>query len=153
MPHTPLERILRWLDGQLPSAEREDFARDLSRSEQLRSDTHALATLRTHLRDTLHRDAEAFADPHLADRVWRRLQAAPKSEYFDELAPWLGRYFRQVAFAGGLAVVLLAGYNTWLSRSFATEASTTEAVLGLPPVSAASVYDLDLMAASADVSP
>lgn len=147
-----LERTLRWLDGRLTDAERLAFEAELDRHPALRADVEQLRTLRLDLRQTALADAEAVASPWLAKRVLQRLSNPPAS-YADELALWLGQVFRPVALAGLVMVLILAGYNLRLSQSFATEASTAEAVLGLPPVSAASVYDLDVYAAQSDIAP
>jgi anti-sigma factor RsiW len=152
MENRRLDTMLRWLDGRLPDADRRAFEAELNRSDALRVEVDALRGLRLGMQDALRAEAAGVADPYLADRVLRRIEA-PRPVFADELALWLGQVFRPVAIAGALVVVLLAGYNVRLSQSFATESSTAEAMLGLPPVSTASVYDLDVFDAQAAVTP
>lgn len=152
MENRQLDTMLRWLDGRLSDSDRRAFEAELNRSDALRAEVDALRGLRHGMQETLHADAAAAADPYLADRVLRRL-AVPRPVFADDLALWLGQVFRPVAIAGALVAVLLAGYNVRLSQSFATESSTAEAMLGLPPISAASVYDLDVFAAQTAVTP
>lgn len=152
MERRDLESTLKWLEGRLAESDRRVFEEELSRRPELRAEVEHLRALRFDLRQMAHTDAEAAASPWLAARVLQRLSAAPAS-YADELAQWLEQVFRPVALAGLVMVLLLAGYNLRLSQSFASASSTVEAVLGLPPVSAASVYDLDVYAAQSDIAP
>jgi hypothetical protein len=84
--------------------------------------------------------AEAIA-PGFMERLDRRLleKTSPEEAAFGSL--WLA--FRPVAVAFSLLLVGLAIYNIHLSRQYLQQGNVAESVLGLPPVSAASVYDLD----------
>ncbi len=150
------DTMLRWLEGRLSETEHRAFEAEMNRSGVLRAEVEALRVLRREMQDSLEASALGAVQPHLADRVLNRVlqrAAAPRSVFADELALWLGQIFRPVAIAGALVALLLAGYNIRLSQSFATESTTAEAMLGLPPVSAASVYDLDMFAAQTAVTP
>ncbi len=146
-----LDLTLRMLDGVLKADERAEFEGELRRSDRLRAEVDALSGLRGHLRAAAQADAERAAQPFLADRVMRRL--VPATARRDDLAQSLGFLFRPVAAVGLLLAVLLAGYNVHLSQAFGSETTAAEAILALPPVSTASVYDLDVYLTQPEVMP
>ncbi len=146
------ERLLRLLDGTLPPGEETRLRDDLARSPELRAELDELKALRGLLQTTVRASSEQALKPFFADRLMRRMAPAPQrlaattpdEEFFGSLL----RLFRPVAVAGLLLILGFATYNVTLSDEYEAEASTTEAVLGLPPVSLATAYDLDLSTTS-----
>lgn len=144
MNPTDTDRLLALLDGTLAPADAEALRRRLDAEPNLRAELEALRGLRGLLRTTVRADAEVATRPFLADRVMRRL-AAPVRRLSpeEELLGGLLRLFRPVAVAGLLLILALAAYNVTLATGYVAAPSTAEAVLGLPPVSLTTAYDVD----------
>ena len=142
------ERLLRLLQGALTPEEEAGLRRDLARSPELRAELEALKALQGLLQTTVRTTSEEALKPFFTDRLMRRLTPAPQrlaaeasdEEYFSLLL----RLFRPVVAAGLLLILGFAPYNVTLSSDYETRPSTTEAVLGLPPVTLATAHDLDL---------
>ena len=99
--------------------------------------------LRGLLQSAVHTTSEQALQPFFTDRLMRRLDPArlrrsPDEELFGALL-WL---FRPVAVAGMMLILMLAAYNVIQAYDSEVPASTTEAVLGLPPVSLATAYEV-----------
>ena len=142
------ERLLCLLDGTLPPDEEARLRDDLARSPELRAELDEVKALRGLLRTTVRASSEQALKPFFADRLMRRMAPTPQRLAADapdeELFGSLLRLFRPIAVTGLLIVLGFAAYNVTLSGEYEAEASTTEAVLGLPPVTLATAYDLDL---------
>lgn len=142
------ERLLRLLDGASTPEEEARLRHDLARSPDLRAELEAVKALRGLLQTTVRASSAQALKPFFADRLMRRLApvahrlAAPAAD--EEFFGLLLRLFRPVAVAGLLLILGFATYNVTYSNDYEAEASTTEAVLGLPPVTLATAYDLDL---------
>ncbi len=142
------ERLLRLLEGTLTPEEQARLRQEVARSPALRAELEALKALRGLLPTTVHASSERALAPFFADRLMRRLAPAPQrlaaptpdEEFFGLL--W--GLFRPVAVVGLLLIFGFATYNVTLSGDYEAQASTTEAVLGLPPVTLATAYELDL---------
>ena len=141
------ERLLRLLDGALTPDEEARLRDDLARSPELRAELDEVKALRGLLQTTVRASTEQALKPFFADRLMRRLAPASQplaatardEEFFGSLL----HLFRPVAVAGVLLILGFAAYNVALSGEYEAQASTTEAVLGLPPVTLATAYDLD----------
>lgn len=142
------ERLLRLLDGALAPEEEARLRQELERSPALRAELEALQALQGLLQTTVRASSERALQPFFADHLMRRLTPAPQrlaaTTPDEEFFGLLLRLFRPVAVAGLLLVLGFATYNVTVSGEYEAQTSTTEAVLGLPPVSLATAYDLDL---------
>ena len=142
------ERLLRLLQGALTPEEQARLRQEVARSPALRTELEALKALHSLLQTTVRASSERALEPFFADRLMRRLAPAPQrlaattpdEEFFGLL---LG-LFRPVAVACLLLILGFATYNVTLSGDYEAQASTTEAVLGLPPVTLATAYNLNL---------
>lgn len=141
------ERLLRLLDGTLTPEEKTRLHDDLARSPALRAELDDLKALRSLLQTTVRASSEQALKPFFADRLIRRLApagtrlaaTAPDEEFFGSLL----RLFRPVALAGLLLILGFALYNVTLADVYDAEPTTTEAVLGLPPMTLATAYTLN----------
>jgi len=147
MPSANHERLLQFLQGELTPEEEIRLQRELARLPALRDELAALETLQQLLRTTFQASSARALKPFFADRVMRRLASAarrlPVPSPEEEVFSLLLRLFRPVAIAGALIILGFATYNVTLAGAYDTQPSTTEAVLGLPPVTLATAYDLD----------
>lgn len=142
-------RLLQFLNGSLPPEDAARVQDELAHSPDLRAELETLRAMQGLLRTTVQSSAETAAKPFLADRVMKRLdparQRAPRLAPEEELFGSLLRLFRPVALAGVLLILSIAAYNVTLSNEYQADASTTEAVFALPPVTIATAYDTELL--------
>ena len=142
------ERLLRLMEGALPPEEEARLRQELDGAAELRAELEALQGLQSVLQNTVRASSERALQPFFADRLVRRLAPAPQrlatTTPDEEFFGLLLRLFRPVAVAGLLLILGFATYNVTVSGDYEAQASTTEAVLGLPPVSLATAYTLDL---------
>jgi anti-sigma factor RsiW len=143
------DRLLRFLDGSLPPEDAARVQDELAHAPDLRAELETLRAMQRLLRTTVQSSAETAAKPFLTDRVMKRLDPARKSAKRlapeEELFGSLLRLFRPVALAGMLLILIIAAYNVTLSSGYEAEASTTEAIFALPPVTIATAYDTELL--------
>lgn len=139
------DRLLAYLEGRLSAAEATALEADLRGSPALRQQYQELKHIRETLRAGIEATRPAAVRPFLADRVMRRIQASPSRPpaWEDLLAPLLVRVFRPFATLALFLILALALYNV-TSRDDSVFQSPTEAVFGLPPVTFATAYELDL---------
>ena len=141
------ERLLRLLDGVLAPDDEARLRDDLARSPELRAELDGMKALRGLLQATVRASSEQALKPFFADRLMRRLapatqrlaSAASDEEFFGSLL----RLFRPVAVASLLLILGFATYNVTLSDAYDAQPTTTEAVLGLTPVTLTTAYNLD----------
>ena len=142
------ERLLGLLQGALTPEEEARLQQEVARSPALRTELEALKALQGLLQTTVRASSERAIEPFFADRLMRQLAPAPQrlaaTTPDEEFFGFLLRLFRPVAVAGLLLILGFATYNVTLSGDYEAQASTTEAVLGLPPVTLATAYDLNL---------
>lgn len=139
------DRLLRYLDGALPSDEAARLADELKASPVLRRALEELRMTQVLLQQTTAEGAAQVTKPFLADRVVRQLNAPPAAEAsLDDLFANLAGLFRPVAFASLLLMLVLASYNIYLAQQYEAESTFSESLLALPPLSEEAVYDLDL---------
>ncbi len=138
------ETLLRYLEGRLPVSEREAVRGKLAASAALREELEALRRMQGLLRTAVDESSIGAVRPFLADRVVRRLrtpQTAPAGE--EVISGMLSGLFRPfIAFAMVL-ILALALYN-FVTHDYDVKRSAAEAVFGLPPVTLATAYDLQL---------
>ena len=109
----------------------------------------AWQAIRSMLRDAAEADAAHGVQPFLADRVMRRIAAEKRgrsSRSEADLWEWLAVVFRPVAAICLVLVLVLAAHNLYLSSQFEARQSAVEAVLAIPEISTAVVFDYELAA-------
>ncbi|MFQ5569221.1 MAG: hypothetical protein ACE5G0_06075 [Rhodothermales bacterium] len=148
MNHPTHERLLRLLQGELTPGEEAQVRQELARSSALRAELEEIRALQGLLQTTVRASTEDALRPFFADRVMRRLRPAAQrladSASEEEFFGVLLRLFRPVALAGLLIILGFAAYNVTQSDGYESQPSTTEAVLGLPPMTLATAYEFDL---------
>ncbi|NNF04743.1 MAG: hypothetical protein HKN17_09775 [Rhodothermales bacterium] len=106
-------------------------------------DNHGHDHLSRALRSMAETERDRSVRPMIADRIMRTLDRSRPTAWtpLDIMAGQLLTWFRPVVAAGVLLIILLAGYNLVSSIEGDT---ATDRLLGLPSVTVASVYDMDL---------
>lgn len=127
---TDNEKIVQYLEGDLPAADRRDLEKRLAGETSLRQALDTLRALRGTLRTTR---AESFG-PYFSERVMRRLQGVGE-EPGESLYRGLQWVFLRTATASLVAAVGFGVYNAITYQSLGAASSFVEAVFGLPSVS------------------
>ncbi len=136
------EQLLRLMDDTLTPTEETTLRREIQACPALRAELDELSSLRSLLTETVSADAETALRPFFSERLIRRLRPVePVAEA--DLVSLLATLFRPIAVASLIIIVALFTYNI-LTVSYAADQSATEKVLGLPPVTLATAYDLNL---------
>lgn len=137
------DRLLAFLDGTMSNDEQAQLRSEIERSPELRTQIDELSDVRGLLREAVVADADARS-PLLADRVIQRMRSfdGNAESVADAFLSGIVRLFRPVALAAIVIIALLASYNLSYSDEYASELTTAESVLGLPPVTLATAYDV-----------
>lgn len=141
------EQLLRLANGELPPEEAAAIRQKINESpewKQAWSETQAMQSL---LQSSVQAASEHALQPFFTDRLMRRLnnmEAGQSDVHEDDLARVLWAFFRPIAVAGLVVILGLILYNTNVASEYNIDASATEAVLALPPVSLESAFELDL---------
>jgi hypothetical protein len=146
MKSNDTDRMLRLIEGSLTEDAERELRDRIAASPELRREFERLNGTRQILRDTVRSSSERALRPFFTERLMSRLASRQSVE--EELAGFLSRIFRPIAVAASLLLVGLAIYNATLSSQYEVRGNAAESVLALPPVSSASVYDLDLQSST-----
>ena len=139
------DRLLQLLDGTLEPEVEAQLRSEISQSTELQDELSRLQALRGLLQDSIKASSDSALMPFFTDRLMKQLEPEQlEQKEHDDIAFFLARLFRPVAVAGFIVAMFFAVYNVNISGDFASETTTAEAILGLPPVNTLSVYDLDL---------
>ena len=101
-------------------------------------------SLSQQLRALVHQEREATMMSMPTERVMRSIARSRSWSRENVVSLELLNWFRPVAFAGTLAILMLVVYNVRLSSTNELEQSTTEMMLGLPPVTVNTAYHLSI---------
>lgn len=144
MKHKYLDQLLRHLEGTLTPSEQARITKELERSPALRSDLGDVDAISGLLRTAMAESDRESLKPFFADRLMRRLNPPADEALFGSL--W--NLFRPVAFASLLLIASLASYSATRYNAWDARPTTTEAILGLEPVTLTAAYtsDIDLFA-------
>lgn len=139
------DRLLHLLDGTLEPDVEAQLRSEINQSVELQEELSRLQALRGLLQDSMKASSDSALRPFFTDRLMKQLEPEHlKQIEHDDIAFFLTKLFRPVAVAGFIVAMFFAVYNVNISGDFASETTTAEAILGLPPVNTLSVYDLDL---------
>jgi len=107
-------------------------------------DNQGLDDLSRALRSMAETERDQSVRPMIADRIMRSIDASRQQSWtpVDVMTGQLLRWFRPVVATGVLLIILLAGFNLLSSIEGDTAA---DRLLGLPSVTVASVYDMDVI--------
>lgn len=139
--------LLRWIEGNCTPDESQQIEHELKTTPALQDEVAELVRLQSLVRHSVQASAPTAVRPFLADRVMRRLDSSRARlahlSAEEELQSGLEWLFRRVAVACLIIIIGLAVYNVFQVTSYEADATTTEAVLGLPPVTIATADALD----------
>lgn len=122
------ERLLRFLEHDLPEPEAERLRERLAAEPELRAQVDRLRALRRALQAG---KPDAFA-PYFSERVVRRLMPAEMNRTAEGLYDALRWVFTRTAVAGLVLAGTLGAYNVLNYRALGVAASLVEALFGLP---------------------
>ena len=147
MKNTEFSLIVDYENGRLSPDESVLFELRLERSPELKLALMDYRQTRSQLCETIKSNAASSVQPFFTDRLMRKInklvQKPDKANLDEEFLLMLLRQFRPVLVIAALIIVFLIGYNVRQSSVYEAEQSATEAVLGLPPVTLATAYDVD----------
>jgi hypothetical protein len=139
--------LLRWIEGNCTPDETRKIEHELKATPVVQDEVDQLVRLQSLMRQTMKASAPSAVRPFLADRVMRRLDSSRARlahlSAEEELQRGLEWLFRRVAVACLIIIIGLAVYNVFQVTSYEANATTAEAVLGLPPVTIATADALD----------
>ncbi len=119
-------------DSQLNAEERRLLEEGLAQSEELRQEKEMI----TSLRGDLKRSKSTSFNPHFVDRVMEKIHSIEKKDESEQLFDSLYLFFRPIAIAATVLIIVIAGYNISTTGNFSLEGA-----LGVPEVSLDDVYD------------
>lgn len=154
MKSLPLsEQLIRLANGELAPAEADALRQKINASDDLRKQWAQTQALQRMLQTSLEAKTDDALQPFFTDRLMRRLERAEAtpSRVEDDLPAVLWALFRPIAVAGLVIIIGLAFYNSNVASEYNVDASATETVLALPPVSLESAFELDLTTTYASV--
>ena len=96
------------------------------------------------LRMLVHEERDETMMSMPTERVMRALGASRSWKKENVLSLELVSWFRPVVLAGSFVILMLIAYNVKLSSTNDYDQSPTEMLLGLPPVTVASAYELSI---------
>ena len=106
------------------------------------AETGQLRALRQLIRYAVDEGSERSVKPFLVERVLRRLE--PSATGTEVFLGTLWQLFRPMGIAALLLILGLAAYNTSLVDAYDVRPTTSEALLGLQPVTLTTAYAADV---------
>lgn len=130
-----IDLLYRSFDSDLDSREKKILEEALADSEELRQEKQIIDSLRQDIKGA----KETSFKPGFADKVMNAITnqglASENEQFFDSLFV----FFRPIAIAATILIIIIAGYNIGSSGRFSIEGA-----LGVPEVSVDDVYDPSL---------
>lgn len=125
--------LYRSMDSELNPKEKKMLEEALADSEELRLEKQSIDSLRQNIKGT----KETSFNAGFADRVMNTIidQRSENEQFFDSLLV----FFRPIAIAAIVLIIIFAGYNMSSSGQFSVEGA-----LGIPGVTVDDVYDPSL---------
>jgi hypothetical protein len=129
------ELLYRSFDSELNAEESRLLEEALAQSEELRQEKEMI----TSLRGNIERSKSTSFNPHFVDRVMEKVHTTEKKDESEQLFDSLFVFFRPIAIAATVLIIIIAGYNMSTTGKFSLEGA-----LGIPEVSVDDVYDPSL---------
>ena len=126
------ELLYRSFDSELNAEEKRLLEEALAQSEELRQEKEMI----TSLRGNIKRSKSTSFNPNFVDRVIEKIQTTEKKDDSQQLFDSLYVFFRPIAIAATVLIIVIAGYNISTTGNFSLEGA-----LGVPEVSVDDVYD------------
>lgn len=138
------ERLLSFLRNELTPPEVAALKEELDHSAALRTELADLKALQHLLQESMRESSETALRPFFADRVMRRIAPAPVPAPDEALLEYLWHLFRPMVAVSTLLILGLAAYSASSIDAYEVTPTTSEAILGLQPVTLTSVFAADL---------
>ena len=126
------ELLYRSFDSELNAEEKRLLEEALAQSEELRQEKEMI----TSLRGNIKRSKSTSFNPNFVDRVIEKIQTTEKKDDSQQLFDSLYVFFRPIAIAATVLIIVIAGYNISTTGNFSLEGA-----LGVPEFSVDDVYD------------
>lgn len=136
------ERLLSFLRDELKPSEAAALKQELDQSATLRTELADLKALQHLLQESVRESSETALRPFFADRVMRRI--APTTAPDEALLEYLWRLFRPMVVVSTLLILGLAAYSASRIDAYEATPTTSEAILGLQPITLTSAFAADL---------
>lgn len=136
------ERLLSFLRDELTPPEVAKLKAELERSAALRAELADLTALQHLLQESVRASSETAIKPFFADRVMRRIAPSPAPD--EAILGYLWHLFRPMAVVSTFLILGLAAYSASRMDAYEATPTTSEAILGLQPVTLTSAFAADL---------
>lgn len=137
--------LVDFINNRLGESRTHEVKSALKESVELQKRHAFLVSTMTSLNAAVSGSADRLDSSFLTDNIMRavRNQAVKSSKIVvNEFVNWIGFVFKPVVTACVILIMVLATYNYISADQLDEEVSTAEAMLGLPPVTIASAYDV-----------
>jgi hypothetical protein len=124
--------LYRSFDSDLNQEEKKMLEEALSHSKELRHEKEIIASLRENIAGS---KTPSF-NPFFADRVMENIHASEQTDENEKFFESLFVFFRPIAIAATVLIIIIAGYNMSTTGHFSLEGA-----LGVPEVTVDDVYD------------
>ena len=124
--------LYRSFDSDLNQKEKKILGEALSHSKELREEKEMIATLRMNIKES---KTTSF-NPFFADRVIENIHLSEQTDESEKFFESLFVFFRPIAIAATILIIIITGYNMSTSGRFSLEGA-----LGVPEVTVDDVYD------------
>jgi len=124
--------LYRSFDSDLNPEEQKMLSEALSQSEKLRQEKEMIASLRENIKGS---KTTSF-NPFFADRVLENIKSSEQTNENEKFFESLFVFFRPIAIAATVLIIIIAGYNMSSTGHFSLEGA-----LGIPEVTIDDVFD------------
>ena len=124
--------LYRSFDSNLNQEERKLLEEALSQSNELRHEKEIIDSLR----QNIEKSKTTSFTPFFADRVMENLHLSEEADKNEKFFDSLFVFFRPIAIAATVLIIIIAGYNMSTVGHFSLEGA-----LGIPEVTVNDVYD------------
>jgi hypothetical protein len=124
--------LYRSFDSDLNNKEQKNLDEALSQSKELRQEKELIASLRENIKGS---KTTSF-NPFFAERVLANIHSAEETDESENFFNSLFVFFRPIAIAATVLIIIIAGYNMSTTGHFSLAGA-----LGVPEVTVDDVYD------------
>jgi len=124
--------LYRSFDSDLDQEEKKRLEEALARSKEFREEKEMIASLR----EKIQGSKTTSFNPLFADRVMTNIHSSENTDESEKFFDSLFVFFRPIAIAATVLIIIIAGYNMSTTGQFSFEGA-----LGIPEVTVDDVYD------------
>lgn len=133
--------LYRSFDSDLNQEDKRILEKALSQSEELRQEKEMIVSLRTNIKES---KTSSF-NPFFADRVMENIHSPEQTDEGEKFYESLFVFFRPIAIAATVLIIIIAGYNMSTTGHFSLEGA-----FGVQDVTVDDIYDPTLALATED---